>query len=939
MRISIILLCFIYSSLLCSQIAITDVLNSGISGSYPAELTLFSNSIYFTAEVGGARNVYVYDGSAITAVTNESSTFNPLELTVLNGSLFFSGDDGSGRFLYEVIASSPTSATKLNYSSSYNPKEFIEANGIIYFSGSTGLFSYDGNVVLELATYPAGVSLVTPNDFNLEDPYSEKALVFLNDKLFFQSSQGLYGYELLQNNPIVLWSDIKALSGSIYNLSYINDRIIYTSNFDATPAYELISVNSNMPNDYISIQVNGLGFASIPKHYIAYDNTLFFMAKTSGLNDIFITDGLTTSQVTTGLSDGSNGQSFDDNLKIINNKLFWFNQEILGTNGSYTLDAASCFSYPYFERTAIFINNQYFYVNNDLNSSAFGITKCDDTSSEMITCHNAADNAISELTAFNGEVYYISQDNDFGVEIFSTTSDGSGLCYDNQLSDLNCIELIGKVRLDTAVSAVGNYSILTHNQDGFISSISTSSLSVDDADADPTNEFQNLTINGSDISISDGNTITLPSPNSNILEDADADTKVLAEESSDIDKIAIVLEGTKYYEFDFRNNNPTFNILNAPNTVFGEGAGQSLSNSALNNFFFGKLAGKSMTDGDDNFAIGNNALLELQVQNNNIAIGNNALQNLGIANLVSNKAIQNVAIGNNTLQVNTEGTENIAIGHGAMFNSVDGRRTVAIGPFAFRMADNAFNVGIGRIVGFNTTTGHSNTFIGDQTGLEITTGSLNTLLGRNAGFRLKTGNRNVAVGMDSGVETINEDVLNSVAIGYMSRNTASNQVVLGNSTTTEICGIVDFTVHSDSRIKENVDDNVVGLNFINGLRPVSYNVNYQTVADMIGEKSPNRDLEEKLKLDRKVKSQKTEYGFIAQEVEQLTKDLNFEFQGVHVPQSPENLYRISYSTFVVPLVKATQELSDENDELKKENQELKTQIDNILIRLKELENK
>lgn len=42
---------------------------------------------------------------------------------------------------------------------------------------------------------------------------------------------------------------------------------------------------------------------------------------------------------------------------------------------------------------------------------------------------------------------------------------------------------------------------------------------VDDADADPTNEIQNLSINGQDLSISDGNTVTLPD-NGNTLDQA-----------------------------------------------------------------------------------------------------------------------------------------------------------------------------------------------------------------------------------------------------------------------------------------------------------------------------------------------------------------------------------------------------------------------------------
>lgn len=46
-------------------------------------------------------------------------------------------------------------------------------------------------------------------------------------------------------------------------------------------------------------------------------------------------------------------------------------------------------------------------------------------------------------------------------------------------------------------------------------------INVDDADADPTNEQQTLFLSGSDLSISDGNTVTLPSGGG---PDADADS-------------------------------------------------------------------------------------------------------------------------------------------------------------------------------------------------------------------------------------------------------------------------------------------------------------------------------------------------------------------------------------------------------------------------------
>ncbi|HEY0732298.1 MAG TPA: hypothetical protein VGD33_07760, partial [Chitinophagaceae bacterium] len=66
---------------------------------------------------------------------------------------------------------------------------------------------------------------------------------------------------------------------------------------------------------------------------------------------------------------------------------------------------------------------------------------------------------------------------------------------------------------------------------------------------------------------------------------------------------------------------------------------------------------------------------------------------------------------------------------------------------------------------------------------------------------------------------------------------------------------------------------------------------------------------------------------IAQEVEQAATEANYDFNGVKKPQNDRDTYGLSYSQFVVPLVKAVQEqksiIEKQHDELKK----LKEQVD------------
>ena len=54
-------------------------------------------------------------------------------------------------------------------------------------------------------------------------------------------------------------------------------------------------------------------------------------------------------------------------------------------------------------------------------------------------------------------------------------------------------------------------------------------------------------------------------------------------------------------------------------------------------------------------------------------------------------------------------------------------------------------------------------------------------------------------------------------------------------------------------------------------------------------------------------------GFVAQDVEQAAAETGYEFSGIHKPETADGLYSITYSEFVVPLVKAVQELSKLND--------------------------
>jgi len=143
---------------------------------------------------------------------------------------------------------------------------------------------------------------------------------------------------------------------------------------------------------------------------------------------------------------------------------------------------------------------------------------------------------------------------------------------------------------------------------------------------------------------------------------------------------------------------------------------------------------------------------------------------------------------------------------------------------------------------------------------------------------------------------------NSTAIGYGASVSGNHEIVFGNTSTTTIGGTVDFTALSDGRYKTNIQENVVGLDFIRALRPVTYQLAVGSEQLEVGQ------------------SDRVRYtGFIAQEVEQAAQNLNFNFSAIdkrtvkppiaHCPLPTANSkYGLRYAEFVVPLTKAIQEL-------------------------------
>jgi trimeric autotransporter adhesin len=284
-----------------------------------------------------------------------------------------------------------------------------------------------------------------------------------------------------------------------------------------------------------------------------------------------------------------------------------------------------------------------------------------------------------------------------------------------------------------------------------------------------------------------------------------------------------------------------------------------------------------------------------------VAIGNFAMQEHRRNNF-------NVAVGHEVLSNDTTGYDNTGIGFRSLLNNRDGFKNTAIGIRALS----------------GTISGFENTAIGSYAMNSVILGDQNTALGSNA----------FATGAFS----------NSVALGFGTNITNNFQARVGNNLITSIGGQVAWTTLSDKRFKTNVQNNVPGLEFINKLKPVTYNLNRKEqdkfqLAELDKDTSANARAFANQIRNRNNADTVVHTGFLAQDVEQVAKSIGYNFDGVDAPGNDKDFYGLRYSQFVVPLVKAVQELDAKNKQLEAINQSNQTKYEELLKRIELLEKK
>ena len=347
------------------------------------------------------------------------------------------------------------------------------------------------------------------------------------------------------------------------------------------------------------------------------------------------------------------------------------------------------------------------------------------------------------------------------------------------------------------------------------------------------------------------------------------------------------------------------------NTIVGNQAGYKLT-EATGCTLIGRLAGETLTTGSYNTAIGFNTMGDGVVTgSSNTAVGNSVM-------VAVTSGAGNTALGEACAAALTTGSNNVSIGRSAMSNgAVTGNYNIAIGYEALRAVTSGYeNICMGRDAGHDITSAQQNVAIGHESMTKNVSATANVCVGFQAGENV-TGGGNTMIGYKAGEAT--EGGVYNVFIGENTKGThpshsqqiaigrnidaAPGQVAIGTSGLGKVYNEFDtdnaWSQGSDERLKQDIKDSTLGLDFINDLRPVTYRW------------KPSNELPKTFPMYDEENQKNTDIvmtGLIAQEVKTAIETSGVERFGGW-GEDNDGIQQIRKELFVFPLINAVKELT------------------------------
>ena len=370
------------------------------------------------------------------------------------------------------------------------------------------------------------------------------------------------------------------------------------------------------------------------------------------------------------------------------------------------------------------------------------------------------------------------------------------------------------------------------------------------------------------------------------------------------------------------------------------------SGAGRGNIFIGNSnVGTTLTDhanSSENICIGTNTLNDAQYSRYNIFVGYEAGQNFGDGEASATAALfGNVAIGRRALQCGSsaKGNYNVAVGFGALESFVGTvGRNVCVGYFTGKSLSGSYNTLIGDDAGYNG--GSENLISGTHNiciGVSARTNANDDIDAISIGQDAKAADSAIAIGKETEATYIGNTAIGRASEATHNHSHCWGDGVVSNANIRMFVGDAvgvsyyldvattgnSWTGISDVRAKRNIRNTDLGLSFINLLRPVKYQD--KNICDFPDEIRKNKPSE------RPPDNDKMLDGLIAQEVKTALDTLGTTFTGWDQADSWEGFPEdsgaqgLGYARFVIPLIKAVQELSAKLDTMQQEINNLKTE--------------
>ena len=348
-------------------------------------------------------------------------------------------------------------------------------------------------------------------------------------------------------------------------------------------------------------------------------------------------------------------------------------------------------------------------------------------------------------------------------------------------------------------------------------------------------------------------------------------------------------------------------ITNTYNVAVGYSAGSAVT-TGIRNVLIGGLAGDALQDADFNVGVGYGALSADTLGSGSVAIGDFTLVN---QNFTSATTTYNTAVGYSAGAGVTTGTENTLVGGLSGDALTTGGRNVAVGYAALSSETTGYSntaIGYQALLTQNNTSSTNvyNTAVGRNAGLSVTTGTHNTFIGGLAGDTVQSGSNNILIGYGADAVATQENSI-TIGIGISGGNNDFVFGKVGNVVFNDFDTDAAWTRSSDERLKKNITDQALGLDFIKALRTVKYNWKSNNELDASDAQLAHlREEDSDGNIINYMNTDVVMHNFIAQEVKAALDAAGVsDFGGWKEDQY--GVQQVSREMFVIPLVKAIQE--------------------------------